>query len=225
MIHFSGVTKIRQNRALLANLNLFLPRASYTWIKADADTAIALQRLTMAYDKPDSGTLTVDGVSITDIPATRIPFLRRRIGLVESHPVLFENRTVKQNIELPLQVAEFNTQAITDRIEETLDCSGLSAIADIQVQNLDESNRRLVACARATVHRPAIVLVHEAVRTDNSAQTAEEALLTTAHQHASSIIKFGEHQPLALPSTKSLSLTITQGQLDNYGTSAAAHTY
>ena len=113
MIYFHEVQKTIGNRTVISNLTLFLPKASYTHLCGDRQSGkTTLVRLMMAYEKPDVGTLTIDGLDIGSIPDARIPYLRRQIGLIADTPALLEDRTVVEIISVPLQLAGFDRDVI-----------------------------------------------------------------------------------------------------------------
>ncbi len=225
MIHFNRVHKYHQTQPLLYDFSLFLAKGSYTCIDTDSTTATAIQRMIMAYEKPDNGDLTVDGISIADIPNARIPYLRRQIGLIESKPLLLENRSIRDNIEMPLRILELSTKAITDRVNETLNQSGLTEVADKPAKHLDEPTRRLVACARATVHRPCIVLADAAQsHQPASIRAVESRILESAWHQNSCIIRFGTPRELEGRPADCSIMTVGQSKRQKYEPSAEFNT-
>ncbi len=190
MIHFNHVSKNFSDIPLFKDISLFLPKASYTFITGAAKTGkTTLFKMIMAYEKPDSGLLTVDDMDISSLPDERVPFLRRQIGLIETTPLMLENQTVRDNIAVPMQVAGFDRKALQERVSLSLAQSGLEIIADVPVQRLDQDQRRLVACARATVHRPGILLVDEPeTQLRDSTQLMQHELLQTMHNDGATVV-------------------------------------
>ena len=159
MIHLSKVTKISAGKTALREATMLLPKGSYASLKVDNETTgIALLRLLMGYEKPDRGTVRINDIDITRLAQTRVPFLRRNVGLLEYKPNLAGNRTVVENLAMPLQIAGFNRKAMNERIADKLEQAGLEEQASAIVQKLNESTQRLLACARATIHHPQTIL-------------------------------------------------------------------
>lgn len=222
MIQFNQVSKNFSTVELFENINLFLPKASYTFIGGSQGCGkTTLLNMIMAYEKPSSGMLTVDDMDITSLPEARVPFLRRQIGLVESSPLMLENRTVAENIAVPMQIVGVDQQALQERVAISLEQTGLSTIIDVRVQQLDQNQRRLVALARATVHRPRILLVDAPNEklTDSTALTQKD-LLQSALNDGTTIVVAGSELELPelidqLPGG-STALVINSGKINLY---------
>lgn len=221
MIHFNQVSKNFTDTKLFKNISIFLPKSSYTFIYGAAKSGkTTLLQMLMAYEKPDSGLLTVDDMDISTLPPERVPFLRRQIGLIETTPLMLENRTVRENLSVPMQVAGFDRKALQERVSLSMEQSGLEILADVPVQKLDKDQRRLVACARATVHRPAIVLVDEPEidLRDSTALTQRSMLQDIRDQGATIVVALNKAESTitaSLPSG-STDLAIDDGEIYPY---------
>jgi len=159
MIHLSKVTKLSAGKTALRDATLLLPKGSLGVLKVDTEaTGSMLLRLIMGYERPDRGTVIVNGVNVTELTSARIPFLRRNIGWVEFTPNLAANRTVLENLAMPLQITGFNRKAMRERIADKLEQANIANLANVLVQQLDESTQRQLACARATIHNPQTIL-------------------------------------------------------------------
>jgi len=162
VIHFHEVQKSVGKKQILSDLSLFLPKASYTLINgSEGSGKQLLVRMIMAYEMPDHGSLQVNGIDIGSISRQRIPWLRRQIGLIAENPALLEQQTVAENISVPLQLAGFDRDVITQRLHAMLELTGLSDEQNKKVIDLQASQRQLVSAARATIHKPLIVLAEE----------------------------------------------------------------
>lgn len=222
MIQFSQVSKTLHDVELFKNISLFLPKASYTFIGGcNGSGKTTLLRMIMAYEKPDAGVLVVDDIDIATLPDKRVPFLRRQIGLVETMPLMLENRTVAENIAVPMQIAGFDNKTLKERVTLSLDELGLKTITDVPVQRLDQDQRRLVACARATVHRPQILLVDtpNGQLRDSTAFTQAE-LLQRMLNNRTTIVATGRELALSesyawLP-PEGVALVINNGKINPY---------
>lgn len=199
MIQFNQVCKTFDTTRLFENINLFLPKASYTFIGGSAGCGkTTLFKLMMASEKPDSGTVRIDDLEINSLPQERIPFLRRQIGLVETVPLLLENRTVAENIAVPLQIAEFDSKAQKYRVTESLEDSGLAILTNVPVQRLDADQRRLVALVRATIHRPGILLVDTAAeQLRESSAASQMEIVQKTHNNGTTVVIAGNKSELA----------------------------
>jgi len=184
VIHFHEVKKTVGNRPVLANLTLFLPKAS---------------------------TLTVDGLDIGSIPEDRIPYLRRQIGLISDTPALLEDRTVSENISVPLQLAGFEQDVIDQRLNAMLEKTGLTDEKKIKVARLTAPTRQLVSTARAIVHKPPIVVADEPWhRFDDETAALVASLLNDANTSGATVLVMcqnaDEISKLGVANTKTLEL-------------------
>lgn len=162
MIHFHELQKTVGKHTLFSDLTLFLPKASYTLLCGEKQSGkTTLVRMLLAYDRPDKGTISVDDIDIGSIPDSRIPYLRRQIGLIADTPALLEDKSVIENIAVPLQLAGFEKDVITERTNALLQATGLSNKTNTKVNKLTEPTRQLVSTARAVIHKPPIVVADE----------------------------------------------------------------
>ena len=190
MIHFHEVQKSVGKQQILTNLTLFLPKASYTLIQGDKQSGkTSLVRMIMGYEKPDQGSLQVDEIDIGSISDKRIPYLRRQIGLIAETPALLEEQTVLENISVPLQLAGFDRDVITQRLHAMLDLTGLGDEQQKKANELNSSQRQLVSAARATIHKPKIVLAEEPLQQlENDITRKVVELLNKANESGTTIL-------------------------------------
>ena len=190
MIHCHEVQKNVGNRAVFTDLTLFLPKASYTLLCGDRQSGkTTLVQMLMAYERPDQGTLTVDGIDVGNIPDSRIPYLRRQIGLIAEKPALLEDSTVIENIAVPLQLAGFDKRALEPRLVAMLESSGLQHHQNTKVNQLTAPIRQLVSTARAVIHKPPVVIADEPLHNlDIETADAVMALLNQAHKAGATLL-------------------------------------
>ncbi|SDS50931.1 methionine ABC transporter ATP-binding protein [Agrococcus carbonis] len=117
-----------------------------------------LLRLLDATEHPTSGRVTILGAEPARLRGPRIRALRRRIGMVFQGFNLLGNRTVQQNVALPLVLER---RADPARVAELLDYVGLADRARHYPAQLSGGQRQRVAIARALVTRPGMVLADE----------------------------------------------------------------
>ena len=120
-----------------------------------------LLRLAAAIERPTAGTITVGGQNISRLGKRGIPYLRRNFGLVFQDHKLLHDRSVFENVVLPLRVTGFAAREAASRVRAALDKVGLLARERDNPVALSGGEQQRVCIARAIVHRPAILLADE----------------------------------------------------------------
>ncbi len=111
---------------------------------------------------PTTGTITVNDWDLIKLPDHKIPNLRKRIGVVFQDLKLLFDRTIFENVALPLEVAGFKTGEIKNRVEEVLIQVGIGEHKDKFPIQLSGGELQRTAIARALVLSPQILLADEA---------------------------------------------------------------
>ncbi|MFC0480437.1 methionine ABC transporter ATP-binding protein [Gellertiella hungarica] len=113
-------------------------------------------------ERPDSGSIRIEGQEITDLSDRALQPLRRRIGMVFQHFNLLSAKTVIDNVALPLKIAGVAPAERRRRALELLDLVGLAARADAYPSALSGGQKQRVGIARALSANPALLLSDEA---------------------------------------------------------------
>lgn len=111
---------------------------------------------------PSDGTIIVNGWDILKLPNNKIPTLRKKVGVVFQDLKLLLDRTVLENIMLPLEVAGFKNEEAIKKVEEVLSQVDLTSHKDKFPIQLSGGEVQRAAIARALVLSPEIVLADEA---------------------------------------------------------------
>lgn len=120
-----------------------------------------LIRCLTGLERPTSGTVTVDGVTISDLPERRLRDARRRTGMVFQHVNLLDSRTIAANVAYPLEVAGVRRAQRAARVAELLDLVGLGDRASAYPAHLSGGQKQRVGIARALATEPAVLLCDE----------------------------------------------------------------
>ncbi|WNM25209.1 ATP-binding cassette domain-containing protein [Demequina capsici] len=113
-------------------------------------------------ERPDSGTVTVDGVELTGLDGAQLRRARQRIGMIFQQFNLLESRTVRGNVELALEIAGVDRAARRTRSAEILELVGLTDRAGARVFELSGGQKQRVGIARALAGNPKVLLSDEA---------------------------------------------------------------
>jgi glutamine transport system ATP-binding protein len=120
-----------------------------------------LLRCVNQLEKPDSGTVTIDGVELT-LPSTDINKVRQQVGMVFQHFNLFPHRTTLENITMAPVVLKKNNKAGAEQVaRELLRKVGLLDKDDVYPAQLSGGQKQRVAIARALAMQPKVMLFDE----------------------------------------------------------------
>lgn len=120
-----------------------------------------LMKLLAAIERPTSGSLLVNGQNLAALRGTALPILRRSFGLIFQDQKLLFDRTVLDNVLLPLHIVGFPVKECRRRALAALDKAGLLERAASNPIELSGGEQQRLAIARAVVNRPAIILADE----------------------------------------------------------------
>jgi len=118
-------------------------------------------RLLLCLEKPDRGGIFVNGVDIAKLPKRQLPAYRQNLGAVFQDHHLLRNRTVYENVALPLRVNGMRDRDAGRRVRAALSRVGLLEKETQYPQALSTGEQQRVGIARAVVNRPKILLADE----------------------------------------------------------------
>ena len=163
MIQFTNVfmTYPSGNKAL-QNINLNIDKGEMAYISGRSGAGKStLLKLINLIDRHTRGQIIVKGQNLERIKNNRIPIFRRNIGFIFQNHRLLNDRTIFDNVALPLVISGGNHQEVKRRVHAALDKVGLlSKINNCPVE-LSGGEQQRVGVARAVVHRPAVLLADE----------------------------------------------------------------
>jgi len=120
-----------------------------------------LLKLITLIERPTRGQLTVNQRDLTKLPRWRIPFFRREIGVVFQDYKLLDDRTVFDNVALPLIVSGVDSREVGRRVRASLDKVGLLHKERVLPVTLSGGEQQRVGIARAIVNKPPVLLADE----------------------------------------------------------------
>ena len=120
-----------------------------------------LLKLIPAIERPSAGSVLVNGQNVGALKRTAIPYLRRNIGLVFQDQKLLYDRSVYDNVMLPLAVSAHAPKEAARRARAALDKVGLLAREKASPVQLSGGEQQRLAIARAVVNRPALLIADE----------------------------------------------------------------
>ncbi|MFA0810434.1 cell division ATP-binding protein FtsE [Microbulbifer epialgicus] len=163
MITFDNVNKrYASGQDALVRISLEIPRGDMVFLTGHSGAGKStLLRLLTAIERPTKGTILVAGQNLNRLRNSQVPYYRRNLGIVfQNHQLLFD-RSVFDNIALPLSVAGCNKRELGRRVRAALDKVGLLHKEKQNPIMLSGGEQQRVGIARAVVNKPAILVADE----------------------------------------------------------------
>jgi cell division transport system ATP-binding protein len=120
-----------------------------------------LLKLIPAIERPSAGSVVVNGQNVASLKRAAVPYLRRNLGLVFQDQKLLYDRSVFDNVMLPLAFSAQAPKEAARRARAALDKVGLLGREKANPIQLSGGEQQRVAIARAVVNRPAILVADE----------------------------------------------------------------
>jgi cell division transport system ATP-binding protein len=163
VISFERVAKRYPNgREALSGVSLEVAAGEMVFLtgRSGAGKSTVLKLIALL-ERPTRGKLLVNGENTASLATSRIPAFRRRVGVVFQDHKLLPDRTVFENIALPLIVADTALKEIDRRVRAALDQVGLLGKERMQPLELSVGEQQRVGIARAIVSKPPLLIADE----------------------------------------------------------------
>ena len=172
-----------------------------------------LLRLIMLMDRPTRGQVVVNGQNLAGVRPRNIAQHRRNIGVVfQNHQLLFD-RTVFDNVALPLIIAGYDTREVGRRVRAALDKVGLLNRERAMPIALSGGEQQRVGIARAVVGKPKILLADEPTGNLDPTLSAEIMNLFEAFNQVGVTVLIASHDLVLISRLRHRIITLSQGRL------------
>jgi cell division transport system ATP-binding protein len=163
MIRFQSVSKRYPNgREALSNLTLDVVSGEMVFLTGHSGAGKStLLKLLALIERPTRGSLLVNGQNLAKITSRKIPAYRRQLGMVFQDHKLLADRSIFDNVSLPLVVANTASRDIAKRVRAALDQVGLLKYEQARPVELSTGEQQRVGLARAVVTKPPLLIADE----------------------------------------------------------------
>ena len=163
MIDIKGITKSFGSLQVLKGIDLHIDKGEVVSIVGPSGAGkTTLLQIIGTLDKPDSGSIEVDGVDVRSLSTKKLSdFRNQHLGFVFQFHQLLPEFTALENIMIPAFIAGKSRKEAKERAEELLAFMGLSDRASHKPAELSGGEKQRVAVARALVNNPAVILADE----------------------------------------------------------------
>ena len=163
MIEFRNVHKVYDNGSVaLEDVSIHIEKGEFVLVCGHSGAGKSTFIKLLSHEvTPDSGTVIVNDVDVTRIKSSKVPYLRRKLGIVFQDFRLLPSKTVFENIAFALEVIEEKPKVIQEKVYNMLELVGLSDKANDLPQDLSGGEQQRVAIARAIVNKPLVLIADE----------------------------------------------------------------
>lgn len=215
MITFERVSKrYEEGHDALREVSVHINRDELVFITGHSGAGKStLLRLIMLMDRPSRGQVTVDGQNLASVRSRGIPQHRRNIGVVfQNHQLLFD-RSVFDNVALPLIIAGYDYREVGRRVRAALDKVGLLDRERANPITLSGGEQQRVGIARAVVGKPKILLADEPTGNLDPALSAEIMDLFEEFNQVGVTVLIASHDLVLISRMHHRIITLRQGSL------------
>ncbi len=215
MIEFDNVSKrYPDGHEALSQVSFALDAGEMAFLTGHSGAGKStLLKLIMLMERPSGGQLLVNGKNLSRLHKSQIPYYRRRVGVVfQNHQLLFD-RTVFDNVALPMQVSGAQHRDIERRVRAALDKVGLLSKEKLNPVQLSGGEQQRIGIARAVVHTPRILLADEPTGNLDPELSAEIMTLFEDFRNVGVSVLVATHDIALISSMDERVLTLDHGRL------------
>ena len=163
MIDIKNITKSFGSLQVLKGIDLHINRGEVVSIVGPSGAGkTTLLQIIGTLDRPDSGSVFVDDIDVTNLSQKRLSdFRNKHIGFVFQFHQLLPEFTAIENVMIPAYIAGVSQREAKQRAQELLEFMGLNDRASHKPNELSGGEKQRVAVARALINKPAVILADE----------------------------------------------------------------
>lgn len=163
IVSFKNVSKIYPpNIVALKNISFEMKEGEFLSVTGRSGAGkTTLLKLLLAEEKPSEGEVFFEKENVHKIKKSKLPYLRRKIGVVFQDYKLLPSKTVYENVAFAMEVIGATDKEISRDVPKILEIVGLLGFEDKFPIELSGGEKQRVAIARALIHRPKLILADE----------------------------------------------------------------
>jgi len=218
MIRFNNVHMQYQTGHLaLKNINMHIEQGAMAFIAGRSGAGkSSLLKLIALIERHNRGQIIINGQNLERVRNSRIPYYRRNIGFVFQDHRLLNDRTIFDNVALPLIIAGHGHTEIRKRVSAALDKVGLLKKANASPMTLSGGEQQRVGIARAVVHRPLLLLADEPTGNLDPALSLDTMKLFEQFNQVGVTVLIASHDMDMIKKMRKRIITLREGRIPTH---------
>ena len=215
ILELRDATVTQEDRAVLAGVSFALQKSEFAYLVGRTGSGKSSLLKTLYADLPLLvGSGAVAGFNLAKLPPGRVPYLRRKLGIVFQDFQLLSDRTVAENLLFVLNATGWRGKARKQqRVQQVLTQVGLSGVGNRMPHRLSGGEQQRVVIARALLNEPVLLLADEPTGNLDPEVAAGIMDLFTEINHAGTAVLMATHNFQLLDKYPHRVLTCQEGQL------------
>lgn len=214
MLRFVNVSKSYSGHNALNNVSFELEKGEMAFLTGHSGAGKStLLKLVMLIDQLTRGQIFIDGRNIHRITRRQIAHFRRDIGMIFQNPHLLPNRSIFENVAIPLIIEGYRRREIQRRVRAALDKVGLLDKERLLPNVLSSGEQQRIGIARAIVNKPSILLADEPTGNLDPELSMEILKLFEAFNHVGVSVLIATHDLSLIAQMNHRILSLKNGQL------------
>lgn len=215
MIRFENVTKIYDGETTaLEHVSFHIEEGEFAFVIGPSGAGKStVTKLITREELPTEGKIYVNGIDVPKLRRSKVPYLRRNIGMVFQDFRLLSQKTIEENIEFAMEVVGASPKEIKKTVPKLLTMIGLASRASAYPDQLSGGEQQRVALARALANQPPVLIADEPTGNLDPKSSAEIiSLLNEINSHGTTVLVV-THDREIVNSLKKRVITISDGQI------------
>ena len=224
MIAANALTKrYPQGREALKNVSFTITAGEMVFLTGHSGAGKStLFKMLAAIERPTAGSIVINGQNLAALSKNAVPYLRRKLGLIFQDRKLLFDRSVLDNVLLPLAIVGHPARDSLRRAQAALAKVGLPNREKAMPITLSGGEQQRLAIARAVVNRPAIILADEPTANLDSESASQIFAIFHAFQQVGVTVLIVTHDAYCLHDVRTRILRLEQGEMSEVLHQAAA---
>jgi cell division transport system ATP-binding protein len=172
-----------------------------------------LLKLIAAIERPNSGSVLVNNQNVSVLKPGALPYLRRNLGIIFQDHKLLLDRSVFDNVLLPLQICGFDSRESVKRVRAALDKVGLLKHEKTNPIALSGGEQQRLCIARAIVNRPSILLADEPTGNLDAEYAQEIMKIFKSFHQVGATLLISTHDTSVLQDKQVRVISLKQGEI------------